>query len=47
MVYKTPNQLFHTFEADSCIAGLSFLSNEEAESFRKNVDERQNKRRTR
>ena len=46
MVYKASDNLFHTFEADNCVAGLSFLSADEADNFRKTVEGRQTKRRT-
>jgi len=47
MVYKVPERLFHTFEADDCVAGISFVSGEEADVFRQEVDSRQRKRQTR
>jgi len=47
LVYKVPDQTFHTFEADNCVAGLSFASPEEAVSFREAVNGQQKKRKTR
>ncbi|GFO28829.1 wiskott-aldrich syndrome protein [Plakobranchus ocellatus] len=38
--YKTPRDYFHTFEADSCQAGLNFASEDEASKFKKAVHEK-------
>ena len=47
MVYRTPDEMFHTFEADNCVAGLSFLSSDEAQTFKLALEERLNKRKSR
>ncbi|XP_055882892.1 actin nucleation-promoting factor WASL-like isoform X2 [Biomphalaria glabrata] len=38
IVYKAPREYFHTFEADSCQAGLNFASEDEAVKFKKAID---------
>ncbi|XP_035209353.1 neural Wiskott-Aldrich syndrome protein-like, partial [Stegodyphus dumicola] len=48
-VYKQPCPFFHTFEADNCMAGLNFASNEEAQDFKaavqKKLQERERRKR--
>ncbi|CAL1534562.1 unnamed protein product, partial [Lymnaea stagnalis] len=36
--YKTPREYFHTFEADTCQAGLNFASEDEAAKFKRVVE---------
>ena len=45
--YRVLDKLFHSFEADSCVAGLSFASQDEADTFRRTIDSRQKKRQSR
>lgn len=40
-VYNQDRTFFHTFELETCLAGLSFVDDKEAKQFRKKVDERE------
>ena len=40
MIYKNSTDLFHTFEGDSAVIGLSFADLREAEDFKGAVSER-------
>ncbi|XP_059163977.1 actin nucleation-promoting factor WASL-like isoform X3 [Physella acuta] len=44
IVYKTPREYFHTFEAENCQAGLNFASEDEALKFKKAVEGKLNER---